>query len=202
MNLKKGNSLYSIFIINSIVAVIIFILGIVVFFNLLFFKIHKIIDDKYLEIHDNKINYLFMKNYNDLDISKILSEDGWIEEIKNGEVVSVQGIKKDKKNKYLIEDLINEQTQNKKYETRAYKQGDKLYIVKIPNYQEKLINKIYANQKGKIYIIMSLILTIIIVSVMFLIVAIISIKRISKPLKILENEINKMSEGYSNLSVN
>lgn len=202
MNLKKGNSLYSIFIINSIVAVIIFILGIVIFFNLLFFKINKIIDDKDLQLHDSKINYLFMKNYNDLNISKILSEGGWIEEIKDGEVVSVQGVKKDKKNKYEIEDFINEESKHKKYETRMYKQGDKLYIVKIPNYEEKLVNKIYANQNGKIYIIMSLIFTTIVVSVMFLIVAIISIRKISKPLKILENEIIKMSEGYSNISVN
>lgn len=202
MNFKREKSLYGIFIVNSIIAVLIFVLGIIIFFNLVIFKVNQMADDKNLEINNNSISYLFKKDYKDIDVSKVLSEGGWIEEVKDGEVVSVKGIKKDKKYKYSMEDFINEKNTNKKYETRAYRQGDKLYIVKIPDYEHKLISEIYSNENGKTYIIICLILTIIVVSIMFLIIAIISIKKISKPLKVLENEINKMSEGYSNVSVN
>jgi signal transduction histidine kinase len=44
--------------------------------------------------------------------------------------------------------------------------------------------------------------TIIIVSIVVIFLAIISIKKLSKPLKILEKEIKKMSEGYSGVEVN
>ncbi|WP_343342898.1 HAMP domain-containing sensor histidine kinase [Terrisporobacter petrolearius] len=196
---SKGKSLYSIFIINSIIAVFIFILGIVIFSKLLV-KIPEVVNDKNLGINNNKLDYLFKENYKDLDINKIISEGGWIEEIENGEVINVKGTKKDEKYKYLIEDFINNNNTNEKYETRAYKENNKLYIVKIPDYNHKLANELN-NKKLKIYMTLSLILTIIIVSVMLLLVTIISIKKLSKPLKILENEINKMSEGYSNVSV-
>jgi len=196
---SKGKSLYSIFIINSIIAVFIFILGIIIFFNLLV-RMPALINDKYLGINDYKLDYLFKENYKDLDINKIISEGGWIEEIENGEVINVKGTKQDKQYKYSIEDFINKKHTNEEYETRAYKENNKLYIVKIPDYTHKLANELN-NKKFKIYMVLSLILTIIIVSVMLLLVTIVSIKKLSKPLKILENEINKMSEGYSNVSV-
>ncbi len=108
MNLRKGKSLYSIFIINSILAMFIFIIGMIIFFYLLFVKMPQVINDENLEINNNKLNYLFKKNYNDIDINKVLSEGGWIEEIKDGEIVNIKGVKKDKKDKYLIEDFINQ----------------------------------------------------------------------------------------------
>ncbi|MDU6996634.1 MAG: histidine kinase dimerization/phospho-acceptor domain-containing protein, partial [Terrisporobacter othiniensis] len=197
---SKGKSLYGIFIINSIIAVFIFILGIVIFFILLV-RMPALVNGKYLDINDYKLDYLFKENYKDLNTNKIISEGGWIEEIENGKVIDVKGTKQDKQYEYSIEDFINKEHANEKYETRAYKENNKLYIVKIPDYTHKLANELSDNKKIKIYMTLSLILTIIIVSVMLLLVTIISIKKLSKPLKILENEINKMSEGYSNVSV-
>lgn len=199
--LRKGKSLYSIFIVNSILATLIFIIGIIILLYLLLFGVRNSVNSKNLETIKNEINYLFKENYNDIDINKVLSEGGWIEEVENGKVVNVKGSKKDKKEFYSIEDFINEKNTNYKYEARAYKQGDKLYIIKIPDYNYKLFHEMYGSKKAKIYISLSLLLTTLIVFLMFILLSILSIKKISRPLKILENEIKKMSEGYSNVSV-
>jgi signal transduction histidine kinase len=160
------------------------------------------VKDENLNFNNHKLDFLFKQDYKDLDINKIISEGGWIEEVVDGEIANVKGNKKDEESKYLIENFINQKNISSKYETRAYKENDKLYIVKIPDYNYKLVRELSNNNNIKMYLISSLILTVIIVAIMFLIVAIISIKKLSKPLKILENEINKMSEGYSNVSVN
>lgn len=199
--MRKGKSLYSIFVVNSILATLIFIIGIIIFLYLILFEIRNVVNSKNLEVTKREINYLFKENYNDIDIKKVLNEGGWVEEVKNGKVVNVTGIKKDKKEFYSIEDFINEKNTNYKYEERAYKQGDKLYIVKIPDYSYKLLHEMYGTKKAKTYIYFSLALTIAIVFLMFVFLSILSIKKISRPLKILENEIKKMSEGYSNLGV-
>ncbi|MBS6508821.1 MAG: HAMP domain-containing histidine kinase [Paraclostridium bifermentans] len=199
--MRKGKSLYSIFIVNSILATLIFIIGIIILIYLLLFGVRDSVNNKNLETIKNEINYLFKENYNDIDINKVLSEGGWIEEVENGKVVNVKGSKKDKKEFYSIEDFINEKNTNYKYEARAYKQGDKLYIIKIPDYNYKLFHEMYGSKKAKIYISLSLLLTTLIVFLMFILLSILSIKKISRPLKILENEIKKMSEGYSNVSV-
>lgn len=199
--MRKGKSLYTIFIVNSILATLIFIVGIIIFLYLLLFGIITVANSKDLEVKKSNINYLFKENYNDINIKKVLNEGGWIEEVKNGKVVNVIGVKKDKMEFYSIEDSINKKNINYKYEVRAYKQEDKLYIVKIPDYSYKFLHEMYGGNKAKIYIFFSLFLTILIVFLMFVVLSIISIKKISRPLKILENEIKKMSEGYSNVSV-
>lgn len=199
--MRKGKSLYSIFVVNSILATLIFIIGIIIFLYLILFEIRNVVNSKNLEVTKREINYLFKENYNDIDIKKVLNEGGWVEEVKNGKVVNVTGVKKDKKEFYSIEDFINEKNTNYKYEERAYKQGDKLYIVKIPDYSYKLLHEMYGTKKSKTYIYFSLVLTIAIVFLMFILLSILSIKKISRPLKILENEIKKMSEGYSNVGV-
>ncbi|OSB12538.1 HAMP domain-containing sensor histidine kinase [Paraclostridium bifermentans] len=199
--MRKGKSLYSIFILNSILATLIFIIGIVLFLYLTLIEIRNVVNSKNLEVTKREINYLFKENYNDIDIKKVLNEGGWVEEVKNGKVVNVKGVKKDKKEFYSIEDFINEKNTNYKYEERAYKQGDKLYIVKIPDYSYKLLHEMYGTKEAKTYIYFSLALTIAIVFLMFVLLSILSIKKISRPLKILENEIKKMSEGYSNVGV-
>lgn len=201
MILKKGKSLYSIFIINSILATLIFIVGIIIFLYLILFQMSNVVSSKNLEVTKSGISYLFKDEYKDIDIKKILSEDGWVEEVENGKIVNIIGVKKDKKDFYSIEDFINGKNTNYKYEARAYKQGDKLYIVKIPDYSYKILHEMYGNKKSKIYMSLSLLLTIIIVFLMFIILSILSIRKISRPLKILENEIKKMSEGYSNVNV-
>ncbi|WP_270305005.1 hypothetical protein, partial [Terrisporobacter petrolearius] len=58
---SKGKSLYGIFIINSIIAVFIFILGIVIFFILLV-RMPALVNGKYLDINDYKLDYLFKEN--------------------------------------------------------------------------------------------------------------------------------------------
>lgn len=189
--MRKGKSLYSIFVLNSILATLIFIIGIIIFLYLILFEIRNVVNSKNLEVTKREINYLFKENYNDIDIKKVLSEGGWVEEVKNGKVVNVTGVKKDKKEFYSIEDFINEKNTNYKYEERAYKQGDKLYIVKIPDYSYKLLHEMYGTKKSKTYIYFSLVLTIAIVFLMFILLSILSIKKISRPLKILENEIKK-----------
>lgn len=199
--MRKGKSLYSIFIVNSILATLIFIIGIIIFLYLLLFGISTVVNSKDLEFTKNDINYLFKEDYNDIDIKKILNEGGWIEEVENGKVLNVTGVKKDKTEFYSIEDFINKKNTNYKYEARAYKKKDKLYIVKIPGYSDKLLHEMYGTKKAKVYIYFSLIVTILIVFFMFVVLSILSIKKISRPLKILENEIKKMSEGYSNVSV-
>lgn len=199
--MRKGKSLYSIFIVNSILATLIFIIGIVIFLYLILYGTRDELNSKNLEVTKNEINYLFKEDYNNIDIKKVLSEGGWVEEVRDGKVVNVIGIKKDKKESYSIEDFINEKNINYKYETRAYRQGNKLYIVKIPDYSYKLLHEMYGNNKAKIYIGLSVLVTIIIVFLMFILLAILSIKKISRPLKILENEIKKMSEGYSDVGV-
>ncbi len=199
--MRKGKSLYTIFIVNSILATFIFIIGIIIFLYLLLFGIRTVANSKDLEVKKSNINYLFKENYNDINIKKVLNEGGWIEEVKNGKVVNVIGVKKDKTKFYSIEDSINKKNINYKYEARAYKQDDKLYVVKIPDYSYKLLHEMYGSNKAKIYIFLNLFLTILIVFLMFVVLSIISIKKISRPLKILENEIKKMSEGYSNVSV-
>ncbi|WP_170075155.1 HAMP domain-containing sensor histidine kinase [Paraclostridium dentum] len=199
--MRKGKSLYSIFIVNSILATLIFIIGIVIFLYLILYGTRDELNSKNLEVTKNEINYLFKEDYNNIDIKKVLSEGGWVEEVRDGKVVNVIGIKKDKKESYSIEDFINEKNINYKYETRAYRQGNKLYIVKIPDYSYKLLHEMYGNNKAKIYIGLSVLVTIIIVFLMFILLSILSIKKISRPLKILENEIKKMSEGYSDVGV-
>lgn len=199
--MRKGKSLYSIFIVNSILATLIFIIGIVIFLYLILSGTRDELNSKNLEVTKNEINYLFKEDYNNIDIKKVLSEGGWVEEVRDGKVVNVIGIKKDKKESYSIEDFINEKNINYKYETRAYRQGNKLYIVKIPDYSYKLLHEMYGNNKAKIYIGLSVLVTIIIVFLMFILLSILSIKKISRPLKILENEIKKMSEGYSDVGV-
>lgn len=199
--MRKGKSLYSIFIVNSILATLIFIIGIVIFLYLILSGIRDELNSKNLEVTKNEINYLFKEDYNNIDIKKVLIEGGWVEEVREGKVVNVIGIKKDKKKSYSIEDFINEKNTSYKYEARAYKQGDKLYIVKIPDYSYKLLHEMYGTKKAKTYIYFSLVLTIAIVFLMFILLSILSIKKISRPLKILENEIKKMSEGYSNVGV-
>lgn len=199
--MRKGKSLYSIFILNSILATLIFIIGIIIFLYLTLVEIRYVVNNNNLEVTKSEISYLFKENYNDIDTKKILNEGGWIEEVKNGKIVNVIGTKKDKKDFYSIEDFINEKNKNYKYETRAYNQEGKLYIVKIPDYSHKLLHEMYGTKKAKTYMYFSLSLTIIIVFLMFILLSILSIKKISRPLKILENEIKKMSEGYSNLGV-
>ncbi|MCU9810826.1 hypothetical protein [Paraclostridium sp. AKS81] len=109
--MRKGKSLYSIFILNSILATLIFIIGIVLFLYLTLIEIRNVVNSKNLEVTKREINYLFKENYNDIDIKKVLNEGGWVEEVKNGKVVNVKGVKKDKKEFYSIEDFINEKIQ-------------------------------------------------------------------------------------------
>lgn len=199
--MRKGKSLYSIFIVNSILATLIFIIGIVIFLYLILVEIRDVVNSKNLEVTKSEINYLFKEDYDNIDIKKVLSEGGWVEEVKDGKIVNVIGRKKDKNESYSIEYFINEKNENYKYETRAYKKGDRLYIIKIPDYSYKLLRELYGTKKAKAYMYLSLVLTIIIVFLMFIMLSILSIKKISRPLKILENEIKKMSEGYSNLGV-
>ncbi|GIM31833.1 HAMP domain-containing sensor histidine kinase [Paraclostridium bifermentans] len=199
--MRKGKSLYSIFVVNSILATLIFIIGIIIFLYLILFEIRDVINSQNLQVTKSGINYLFKEKYNDIDIKKVLSEGGWVEEVEDGKIVNITGVKKDKKEFYAIEDFINEKNTNYKYEERAYKQGNKLYIVKIPDYDYKILHEMYGTKKAKTYIYFSLVLTIAIVFLMFVLLSILSIKKISRPLKILENEIKKMSEGYSNVGV-
>ncbi|MDO7205254.1 hypothetical protein Q5M85_15060 [Paraclostridium bifermentans] len=106
-----------------------------------------------------------------------MSEGGWVEEVEDGKIVNITGVKKDKKEFYAIEDFINEKNTNYKYEERAYKQGNKLYIVKIPDYDYKILHEMYGTKKAKTYIYFSLVLTIAIVFLMFVLLSILSIKR-------------------------
>lgn len=204
MIVKKGRSLYSIFIVNSIITIVVFIIGIIIFLSLLLSQIAIGISKNNINFDDYKNDSFFKERYSDIDIKQVLDEGGWIEQVKDNKIVNVIGDKKDKVKNYSIEYLINEKDniRDNNYESKVYKDESTIYIVKMPTYEYRAFQGVYKNINIKLYTILSMIITIMIVSTIVIILAVISIKKLSKPLKILEQEIKKMSEGYSDVEVN
>lgn len=202
MIFKKGKSLYSIFILNSIVTILVFIIGIILFFSLFIYQIYMAAGNIGVNLNDYDANRVLKDEYNKVDISRLIDKGGWVEEVKDGKIIKVIGYKKDKINDYSVKNLINDKNINNDYESKAYEVGDINYIVKFPKYGYKLSHDLYKKINVKLYFTISLVVTIMLVSIVFILLTIISIKKLSKPLKILEKEINKMSEGYSDVGVN
>lgn len=202
MIFKKYKSLYNIFIFNSIITILGCIIGIILFFILFMAQIAIGIGLNKINLDSYNHTYFFKEKYSEINISNIVDEGGWIEEIKGDKIVNVIGDKKDDIDNYSIENMVNNKNKNNDYEVKAYEVGDTTYIVKLPSYEYNILNRLYKDVNIKLYIIISMIITILLVSIIFILLAIISIKKISKPLKILEREIKKMSEGYSDVEVN
>lgn len=202
MIFKKGKSLYSILILNSIITIIVFIIGIILFFSLLVYQIYIAAGNIGVNINDYDANRVLKDEYNKIDISRLIDKGGWVEEVKDGKIIKVIGDKKDKIDDYSLKNLINDKGINNDYESKAYEVEGVNYIVKFPTYSYRLSHDLYKQINIKLYFTISLVLTIMLVSIVFILLTIISIKKLSKPLKILEKEINKMSEGYSDVGVN
>ncbi|WP_042273193.1 hypothetical protein [[Clostridium] dakarense] len=191
MTWKKGKSLYSIFILNYIVTIVVFVIGIILFFSLFIYQIYIAAGKVGVNINDYDANRVLKDEYNDIDVSSLIDKGGWIEEVKDGKIIKIIGQKKDKINNYSVRNLINDKNINNDYESKAYEVGDINYIVKFPKYAYKLSHDLYKQINIKSYFTISLVLTIILVSIVFILITIISIKKLSKPLKILEKEIKK-----------
>ncbi|MGL5755588.1 MAG: ATP-binding protein, partial [Paraclostridium sp.] len=154
-----------------------------------------------INLNKNHYDYLLKDNYNDIEISKIIDEGGWVEEVKDSKIVNVIGDKKDNIMYYSINSLINKNS-NENYESRAYQVKDSTYIVKIPGYDYKISKSSNIVTNVRLYFFANIILIILCMITVFILIYIISIRKLSKPLKILETEINKMSDGYSDIEVN
>lgn len=136
-NLFRNKSLSRIFIVNYIYTIIIFIIALILF---IFISIWGIISNMHLTKEEERLieEEFFVQNYEDININGILEVGGWIETIENNKIISVTGEKKDNINDYSLLNFVNFyedqlKKEEKFFDSKVYKEDDKLYIVKIPN---------------------------------------------------------------------
>ncbi|WP_352417545.1 HAMP domain-containing sensor histidine kinase, partial [Clostridium tertium] len=149
----------------------------------------------------------FVQNYEDININGILEVGGWIETIENNKVISVIGEKKDNINDYNLLNVINFyedqlKKEEKFFDSKVYKEDDKLYIVKIPNSEFFLTKQLKIKSLGKR--VKETIKYSLVIAVVFMVLALWGvhykyIKKIRDPLNQINLGIEKMSKG--NLSV-
>lgn len=154
---RKGKSFTGLFIKTFFVSIIAVVASLIVFGGMLYnnffgFMTDKFYTDKDVVIHGANV---LPDNYKDLDKDYVIKNNGWIEVLKNNEVVDVIGDKKDDTVIYnsnllafmnengemnignIIEPIGNE------YSVKVYDEELKYtYLVKIPRFDEKLNNYI------------------------------------------------------------
>ncbi|GAA0107729.1 HAMP domain-containing sensor histidine kinase [Clostridium tertium] len=149
----------------------------------------------------------FVQNYEDININGILEVGGWIETIENNKIISVTGEKKDNINDYSLLNFVNFyedqlKKEEKFFDSKVYKEDDKLYIVKIPNSEFFLTKQLKIKSLGKR--VKETIKYSLVIAVVFMVLALWGvhykyIKKIRDPLNQINLGIEKMSKG--NLSV-
>ncbi|MBS5883939.1 MAG: HAMP domain-containing sensor histidine kinase [Clostridium sp.] len=149
----------------------------------------------------------FVQNYEDININGILEVGGWIETIENNKIISVTGEKKDNITDYSLLNFVNFyedqlKKEEKFFDSKVYKEDDKLYIVKIPNSEFLLTKQLKIKSLGKR--IRETIKYSLVIAVVFMVLALWGvhykyIKKIRDPLNQINLGIEKMSKG--NLSV-
>ncbi len=202
----RNKSLSRIFIVNYIYTIIIFIIALILF---IFILIWGIISNMHLTKEEERLmeEEFFVQNYEDININGILEVGGWIETIENNKVISVIGEKKDNINDYNLLNVINFyedqlKKEEKFFDSKVYKQDDKLYIVKIPNSEFFLTKQLKIKSLGKR--VRETIKYSLVIAVVFMVLALWGvyykyIKKIREPLNQINLGIEKMSKG--NLSV-
>ncbi|MCR1950840.1 HAMP domain-containing histidine kinase [Clostridium sp. DSM 100503] len=149
----------------------------------------------------------FVQSYEDININGVLEVGGWIETIENNKVVSVIGEKKDNINDYNLLNVINSyedqfKKEEKFFDSKVYNQGDKIYIVKVPNSEFFLKKQLREKSLGRR--VLETIRYSLVIAVIFMVLALWGvyykyIKKIREPLNQINLGIEKMSKG--NLSV-
>lgn len=205
-NLFRNKSLSRIFIVNYIYTIIIFIIALILF---IFISIWGIISNMHLTKEEERLieEEFFVQNYEDININGILEVGGWIETIENNKIISVTGEKKDNINDYSLLNFVNFyedqlKKEEKFFDSKVYKEDDKLYIVKIPNSEFFLTKQLKIKSLGKR--VKETIKYSLVIAVVFMVLALWGvhykyIKKIRDPLSQINLGIEKMSKG--NLSV-
>ena len=205
-NLFRNKSLSRIFIVNYIYTIIIFIIALILF---IFISIWGIISNMHLTKEEERLieEEFFVQNYEDININGIFEVGGWIETIENNKIISVTGEKKDNINDYSLLNFVNFyedqlKKEEKFFDSKVYKEDDKLYIVKIPNSEFFLTKQLKIKSLGKR--VKETIKYSLVIAVVFMVLALWGvhykyIKKIRDPLNQINLGIEKMSKG--NLSV-
>lgn len=205
-NLFRNKSLSRIFIVNYIYTIIIFIIALILF---IFISIWGIISNMHLTKEEERLieEEFFVQNYEDININGILEVGGWIETIENNKIISVTGEKKDNITDYNLLNFVNFyedqlKKEEKFFDSKVYKEDDKLYIVKIPNSEFFLTKQLKIKSLGKR--VKETIKYSLVIAVVFMVLALWGvhykyIKKIRDPLNQINLGIEKMSKG--NLSV-
>lgn len=205
-NLFRNKSLSRIFIVNYIYTIIIFIIALILF---IFISIWGIISNMHLTKEEERLieEEFFVQNYEDININGILEVGGWIETIENNKIISVTGEKKDNITDYSLLNFVNFyedqlKKEEKFFDSKVYKEDDKLYIVKIPNSEFFLTKQLKIKSLGKR--VKETIKYSLVIAVVFMVLALWGvhykyIKKIRDPLNQINLGIEKMSKG--NLSV-
>ncbi|WP_394899763.1 sensor histidine kinase, partial [Clostridium tertium] len=175
----------------------------------IFISIWGIISNMHLTKEEERLieEEFFVQNYEDININGILEVGGWIETIENNKIISVTGEKKDNINDYSLLNFVNFyedqlKKEEKFFDSKVYKEDDKLYIVKIPNSEFFLTKQLKIKSLGKR--VKETIKYSLVIAVVFMVLALWGvhykyIKKIRDPLNQINLGIEKMSKG--NLSV-
>ena len=220
---RRGKSFTGLFIRTFLVSIVAVIISIVMVVGMFIYQLNNFFTDSFFT--DVNIAYkgvgALPQDYKDLDENYILDNGGWIEILENNEVADVIGKKKDNLlmyNSEILSYMDDEGTlfmsellgyESNQYSFRLYDEGDKVYLVKVPNisylvneYVDRMLEDDIDDKEEseflrytfKIFILPILlgIFTFIIIMGSHIFMALRSIK---KPLVKIEDGIKNMTDG-------
>ena len=220
---RRGKSFTGLFIRTFLVSIVAVIISIVMVVGMFIYQLNNFFTDSFFT--DVNIAYkgvgALPQDYKDLDENYILDNGGWIEILENNEVADVIGKKKDNLlmyNSEILSYMNDEGTlfmsellgyESNQYFFRLYDEGDKVYLVKVPNtaylvneYVDRMLEddiddkeeREFLRYTFKIFILPILlgIFTFIIIMGSHIFMALRSIK---KPLVKIEDGIKNMTDG-------
>lgn len=220
---RRGKSFTGLFIRTFLVSIVAVIISIVMVVGMFIYQLNNFFTDSFFT--DVNIAYkgvgALPQDYKDLDENYILDNGGWIEILENNEVADVIGKKKDNLlmyNSEILSYMNDEGTlfmsellgyESNQYFFRLYDEGDKVYLVKVPNtaylvneYVDRMLEDDVDDKEEseflrytfKIFILPILlgIFTFIIIMGSHIFMALRSIK---KPLVKIEGGINNITDG-------
>ncbi len=220
---RRGKSFTGLFIRTFFVSIVAVIISIVMVVGMFIYQLNNFFTDSFFT--DVNIAYkgvgALPQDYKDLDENYILDNGGWIEILENNEVADVIGKKKDNLlmyNSEILSYMDDEGTlfmsellgyESNQYSFRLYDEGDKVYLVKVPNisylvneYVDRMLEDDIDDKEEseflrytfKIFILPILlgIFTFIIIMGSHIFMALRSIK---KPLVKIEGGINNITDG-------
>ena len=220
---RRGKSFTGLFIRTFLVSIVAVIISIVMVVGMFIYQLNNFFTDSFFT--DVNIAYkgvgALPQDYKDLDENYILDNGGWIEILENNEVADVIGKKKDNLlmyNSEILSYMNDEGTlfmsellgyESNQYFFRLYDEGDKVYLVKVPNtaylvneYVDRILEDDVDDKEEseflrytfKIFILPILlgIFTFIIIMGSHIFMALRSIK---KPLVKIEGGINNITDG-------